>query len=80
MSLVSGIRKKPISDPGVKKAPDPDPGSATLLLLVPYYAYKEREEDPMLAYMRKKKEKVSGPVRKMPVYQGPQPPPNRYVK
>jgi hypothetical protein len=47
---------------------------------VPYYAYKEREEDPMLAYMRKKKEKVSGPVRKMPVYQGPQPPPNRFVK
>ncbi len=34
----------------------------------------------MLAYMRKKKEKVSGPVRKMPVYQGPQPPPNRFVK
>jgi hypothetical protein len=25
MSLGSGIRKKPISDPGVKKAPIPDP-------------------------------------------------------
>jgi hypothetical protein len=50
-----------------------------ILLSVPNYAYKEREEDPMLAYMRKKKEKVSGPVRKMPVYQGPQPPPNRFV-
>jgi hypothetical protein len=34
----------------------------------------------MLAYMRKKKERVSGPVRKMPVYQGPQPPPNRFGK
>jgi hypothetical protein len=52
--------------------------SAFYPLFVPYY--KEREEDPMLAYMRKKKEKVSGPVRKMPVYQGPQPPPNRFVK
>jgi hypothetical protein len=28
MGLGSGIRKKPIPDPGVKKAPDP--GSATL--------------------------------------------------
>jgi hypothetical protein len=28
MSLGSGIREKPIPDPGVKKAPDP--GSATL--------------------------------------------------
>jgi hypothetical protein len=27
------IRKKPIPDPGVKKAPDPGSGSATLLLL-----------------------------------------------
>jgi hypothetical protein len=26
----SGIRKKPIQDPGVKKAPDPGSGSATL--------------------------------------------------
>jgi hypothetical protein len=26
----SGIRKKPIPDPGVKKAPDPGSGSATL--------------------------------------------------
>jgi hypothetical protein len=26
----SGIRKKPIPDPGVKKASDPGPGSATL--------------------------------------------------
>ena len=31
----------------------------------------------MLAYMRKKKEKVAGSVKKMPMYQGPQPPPNR---
>jgi hypothetical protein len=28
----SEIRKKPIPDPGVKKAPDPGSGSATLLL------------------------------------------------
>jgi hypothetical protein len=27
----SGIRKKPIPDPGVKKAPDPGSGSATLI-------------------------------------------------
>jgi hypothetical protein len=32
MGLGSGIRKKPIPDPGVKKAPDP--GSATLAVLV----------------------------------------------
>jgi hypothetical protein len=31
MGLGSGIRKKPIPDPGVKKAPDPGSGSATLL-------------------------------------------------
>jgi len=28
--LGSGIRKKPIPDPGVKKAQDPESGSATL--------------------------------------------------
>jgi hypothetical protein len=27
----SGIRKKPIPDPGVEKAPDPGSGSATLV-------------------------------------------------
>ena len=32
----------------------------------------------MLAYMRKKKEKVIGKVKKLPKYAGPQPPPNRY--
>ena len=31
MGLGSGIRKKPIPDPGVKKVPDPGSGSATLL-------------------------------------------------
>ncbi len=31
MGLGSGIRKKPIPDPGVKKAPDPGSGSATLV-------------------------------------------------
>ncbi len=31
MGLGSGIQKKPISDPGVKKAPDPGSGSATLV-------------------------------------------------
>jgi hypothetical protein len=31
MALGSGIRKKPIPDPGVKKAPDPGSGSATLV-------------------------------------------------
>ncbi len=33
MVLGSGIRKKPIPDPGFKKAPDPGSGSATLLPL-----------------------------------------------
>jgi hypothetical protein len=31
MDLGSGIRKKPIQDPGVKKAPDPGSGSTTLI-------------------------------------------------
>ncbi len=31
MGLGSGIREKPIPDPGVKKAPDPGSGSAKLL-------------------------------------------------
>ncbi len=31
MGLGSGIREKPIPDPGVKKAQDPGSGSATLL-------------------------------------------------
>ncbi len=30
-----GIQKKSIPDPGVKKAPDPGSGSATLVMLVP---------------------------------------------
>ena len=38
---------------------------------------QEREEDPMLAYMRKKKAKVVGKVKVLPKYSGPQPPPNR---
>jgi hypothetical protein len=41
MALGSGIRKKPIPDPkpGVKKAPDPGSGSATLVILfiIDYY-------------------------------------------
>jgi hypothetical protein len=32
MGLGSGIRKKPIPDPGVKKAPDPRSGFATLVI------------------------------------------------
>jgi hypothetical protein len=31
MGLGSGIRKRPIPDPGAKKAPDPGSGSATLI-------------------------------------------------
>ncbi len=34
----SGIRKKPIPDPGVKKAPDPGSGSATLYSWIPMFA------------------------------------------
>jgi hypothetical protein len=40
MDLGSGIRKKPIPDPGVKKAPDPGSGSATLyktVIILLYY-------------------------------------------
>jgi hypothetical protein len=33
MALGFGIRKKPITDPGVKKAPDPGSGSATLAMI-----------------------------------------------
>jgi hypothetical protein len=32
--LRSGIRKKPVPDPGLKKPPDPGSGSATLLCTV----------------------------------------------
>jgi len=40
---------------------------------------QEREEDPMAAYMRKKKEKKEkGSVLKFPRYTGPQPPTNRF--
>jgi len=39
---------------------------------------QEREEDPMAAYMRKKKETKQGKVKKFPRYTGPQPPPNRF--
>jgi hypothetical protein len=48
MSLGSGIRNKPIPDPGVKKAPDPGSGYATLttgslcLVLYPPYFYEKR--------------------------------------
>jgi len=38
----------------------------------------EHADDPMLAYMRKKKSKLEGKQRRMPQYQGPQPPMNRY--
>jgi hypothetical protein len=30
----SGIRKKPIPDPGLKKTPDPGSGSATLVTII----------------------------------------------
>ncbi|XP_023349421.1 BUD13 homolog isoform X2 [Eurytemora carolleeae] len=39
---------------------------------------QEREEDPMAEYMRKKKEKIQGKVKKLPKYSGPQPPANRF--
>jgi hypothetical protein len=39
MDLGSGIRKKPIPDPGVKKAPDPGSGSATLIKSVSFCLY-----------------------------------------
>merc|ERR1712079_709559 len=39
---------------------------------------REREDDPMAEYMKKKKEKVSGRQKKFPQYKGPQPPPNRF--
>ena len=39
---------------------------------------REREDDPMAAYMKKKKEKVFGKQRRYPQYTGPQPPANRF--
>ena len=39
---------------------------------------REREDDPMAEYMKKKKEKIHGKSRRFPQYKGPQPPPNRY--
>ena len=39
---------------------------------------REREDDPMAEYMKKKKEKVHGKGRRYPQYSGPQPPANRY--
>ena len=39
---------------------------------------REREDDPMAEYMKKKKEKIHGKGRKYPQYSGPQPPANRY--
>merc|ERR1719430_288929 len=38
----------------------------------------EHADDPMLAYMRRKKSKLEGKRRRMPQYQGPMPPPNRF--
>jgi len=39
---------------------------------------RDREDDPMAAYMRKKKAKMDGNKKRLPQYQGPQPPPNRF--
>ena len=39
---------------------------------------REREDDPMAAYMKKKKAKVHGKQKRYPQYKGPQPPPNRF--
>lgn len=38
----------------------------------------EHADDPMLAYIRKKKAKLEGKRKRMPQYSGPQPPANRY--
>jgi hypothetical protein len=43
MVLGSGIRKKPIPDPGVKK--EPDPGSATPIKTV-FFLQSEKKLDP----------------------------------
>jgi hypothetical protein len=54
MGLVSGIRKKPIPDPGGKKAPDPGSGFATLgacmdsvikSCMIPHYCEKQDPAD-----------------------------------
>lgn len=39
---------------------------------------RDRDDDPMAAYMRKKKAKMAGNKKRLPQYQGPQPPNNRY--
>merc|ERR1712088_1099440 len=38
----------------------------------------EHADDPMLQYMRKKRSKIEGKVKRMPQYQGPSPAPNRF--
>jgi hypothetical protein len=45
MGLGSGIRKKPIPDPGVKKAPDPGSGSATLIVSLLLNKLSEKNSD-----------------------------------
>jgi hypothetical protein len=47
MGLGSGIRKKPNPDPGVKKAPDPGSGSATLLNMISAWFLKFSDLHPM---------------------------------
>jgi len=39
---------------------------------------RDREDDPMAEYMRKKKSKLEGRKKRLPQYNGPQPPPNRF--
>jgi hypothetical protein len=46
MGLGSGIREKPIPDPGVKKAPDPGSGSATLIFGLKYIIFFDADPDP----------------------------------
>jgi hypothetical protein len=45
MGLGSGIRKTPIPDPGVKKAPDPGSGSAKLLVSLLLNKLSEKNSD-----------------------------------
>jgi hypothetical protein len=44
----SEIRKKPIPDPGVKKAPNPGSGSATLIFCWHLESHRRKEQDPEL--------------------------------
>ncbi len=58
MGLGSGIQKKPIPDPGVKKAPDPGSGFATLICTTWHYIVAHEYMKQLPLKMRKQENTV----------------------